>query len=100
MPLRSGDGLKLVETVVETRPTIEACKKLLMEPVINAKIASWLLIKLYRKYKDWELSLQAFNIGEPQLDKYLSGKRKKLPFETENYFSQILAIQKYIEGKR
>lgn len=98
MPLKSGAGLKFVETIIETKPTIGACKKLLEDPVINTHIAAWLLIKLYRKYKDWELSLRAFNIGETELDKFLDGKRKTLPFETKNYVTQLMAIQKYIEG--
>ena len=100
VPLRSGSGLKFVETIVETKPTIEACKKLAKDIEISTNIAAWLLIKLYRKYGDWELSIKAYNVGEPRLDNYLKGVGKPLPFQTENYFSQLLAIQKYMEGKR
>jgi hypothetical protein len=100
IPMRTGNGIKLVETIIETKPTIEACKKLAHDTDINATVAAWLLNRLYQKYNDWTLTLQAYNAGEGRIDNYLKGKGKPLTFETLNYETQISAIQKYIEGIR
>jgi len=97
-PLSYSGKLKFTETIIETKPTIESCKWLAQDPDINMEVAFWLMRRLYNKYKDWSLALQAYNIGEPALDKHLRGERD-LPFETRNYFFQLMAIQRYMEEK-
>lgn len=98
MPLKTISGIKIVNTIIETKPTIEACRELAKDIEINTKIASWLLKRLYQKYNDWHLALMAYNSGDVRVDNYLKGKGPPLKFETENYFQQLMAIQKYIEG--
>lgn len=98
IPMRTGSGLVLVETIIETKPTIEACRELAKDIEISTTVASWLLLRLHQKYNDWELALMAYNAGGPRIDRYLKKEGPPLAFETENYFQQLMAIQKYIEG--
>lgn len=100
IPMRTGAGLKFAETIIETKPTISACKELLKDVGINIAVASWLLLRLFHRYDDWSLSLMAYNAGPGRIDNWIKGKGKPLTFETLNYYSQLLAIQKYIEGIR
>lgn len=49
------------------------------------------LAGLFKMFKSWEYALQAYNWGEGNMQKYLSGKIAYLPTETRNYSKQILA---------
>jgi len=91
---------KMVKMSVTTKPTMSAAKKLGVDPKISTLVAGWLLIKSYQKYKDWRLTMMSYNAGEPRVDRYIKGKGKPLTFETANYYNQLMAIQKYIEGLR
>jgi soluble lytic murein transglycosylase-like protein len=48
------------------------------------------MARLYNHYLDWGLALAAYNDGEGNIDKYLSGTRA-LPAETQAYVRDILA---------
>lgn len=97
-PMRTEAGIKFVETIIITKPTIKACKELAKNTEINTMVSIWLLKELYDRYGDWKLVLMAYNSGQPRIDKYLKGEGDPLTFETLNYFTQLMAIQKYIEG--
>ncbi len=47
------------------------------------------LARLYRHYRDWGLSLAAYNDGQGNVDGYLAGNRA-LPAETLAYVSDVL----------
>ena len=66
-------------------------------PVESTKAACLLLNKLYRKYKDWELALMAYNAGRSRINNYLSGIGPPLKPQTINYYPQLRALQKIID---
>ena len=98
IPLRTVSGIRMIETIIERRPTIEESKKLGKDPRINLEVAIWIIKQLHRKYKgDWNLILMSYNAGIVRIDAYLKGEGEPLKFETLNYVNQLMAIQKYIE---
>ena len=60
---------------------------------LNPTDAIWYAAKylssLYNRFGNWKHALAAYNWGQGNLAKYLSGTYKNMPKETANYISQI-----------
>ncbi len=77
-------------------------------PQKNAQAAAKHLDYLYRKFKDWRLTLAAFNAGEGTVGRLLQKHRAKtydeiatrLPAETQMYVPRIEAVLLKREGAR
>lgn len=52
--------------------------------------AGQLLVSLYNHFQDWTLAVAAYNDGQGNVDKYLSGSIG-LPTETQNYVADVIA---------
>lgn len=52
--------------------------------------AGQLLVSLYNHFQDWTLAIAAYNDGQGNVDKYLSGSLG-LPTETQNYVADVVA---------
>ena len=68
-----------------------------LNPIESTKAACKLMSDLHKKYKDWKLTLMAYNAGSGRIDRYLAKKGPPLTFETLNYHPQIIALQKIID---
>ncbi|NJB38138.1 lytic transglycosylase domain-containing protein [Croceivirga sp. JEA036] len=74
---------------------------LFYDPIASTDAACRYLLYLYKKFKDWELVLTAYNYGEGRLLKLIKKTGKKtfwqlqefLPKETKTYVPSFLAVQ-------
>ena len=81
------------------KPKILYAIKIGSDPEKNTEIACKMLKHLYEKYgKDNKTVVRAYNAGETRIDKARKGIGKPLKDETLNYYPQLMALQKIMNG--
>lgn len=56
----------------------------------DIETAADLLASLYRRFRDWQTAVAAYNDGGGNIDKVLKGE-KVMPLETRNYVAEVFA---------
>lgn len=65
------------------------------DPYASIDYAGRYLSENYRRFRTWKGALIAYNWGPSAYAEFLAGKRKFIPLESMNYYSQILGDTGY-----
>lgn len=68
-------------------------------PEFSTELACWILDGLWKKYRNWQHVIYAYNAGSKVVDDWIAGKRK-LPEQTVNFYQQFLALYEIVTNQK
>ena len=73
--------------------------KIWANPEFSTELGCWILGGLWKKYKNWEHVIYAYNAGGKVVDSWLAGERE-LPSQSVNFYQQYLALNEIVANQK